>query len=602
MIEQSASINLWFFPDLREFNPYQTLLYSSISNVCHPGIPRRSDKVKNKQNILHLHWEHFVYRGCSSPLVANSRVLDFIEYLFELQRADWIIYWTIHNLEPHENYYPGAHALLQNHLAKLSDLIFCHSERSVKIASNLFPSAMGKLRIVHHPSYRSYYNIQARDVSFGFESKFNNKLTFLFFGSCREYKGIDILITAFIRAARINRNISLVIAGEGPTMVFDREILSNSTIPSELIFIIRRRIEDHEVSSLLKAVDVLVLPYKRVFTSGAFVLGRDFNLPMVFPEEFLEFQDCTEQAEVFTFRACDVDDLADCLLSVSQDSLSSLRHHIFPLPEPQETRLTLAHVQSYSAPNFGHTPSTTSPKKTKTLVCILHFEREDLTRRLYESLVQEQDESFTVKIIDNGSSTPINLPGVRLNQNVLFGGGLNVAFNLVANESEYDSLLFLNNDLIVNGSAFVQTLKRKLSGNFKIISPCIIQPSDSQCFWPTMWNWGSDSIREVPWVDFMAPMFHRDFIMEIGSFSEALKYGWGNDVYSGIVCKERNWLVGVVDSCVAVHLGSQTIKSHGAADYKIKAKQEMIRFFWEEGLFDQLVDYRRLARQYKFHS
>ena len=45
--------------------------------------------------------------------------------------------------------------------------------------------------------------------------------------------------------------------------------------------------------------------------------------------------------------------------------------------------------------------------------------------------------------------------------NLYWGGGLNWAFNYVLEHDEYDSLLFLNVDLTLNGNDFVKKLKSK---------------------------------------------------------------------------------------------------------------------------------------------
>jgi hypothetical protein len=62
-----------------------------------------------------------------------------------------------------------------------------------------------------------------------------------------------------------------------------------------------------------------------------------------------------------------------------------------------------------------------------------------------------------------------------------------------------------------------------------------------------------------------------------------MKYGWGPDIYSGIVCEQNNWKIGVVDYLTAVHLVAKTTKE-GKSDitseqyYKL-AQNGMDNFF-----------------------
>ncbi len=113
----------------------------------------------------------------------------------------------------------------------------------------------------------------------------------------------------------------------------------------------------------------------------------------------------------------------------------------------------------------------------KTLAVILHYNTPQYTDVLYEMLEPERREgNYDLVVIDNGSD-----PGkeskystYRSNENIFFGGGLNAAMELTLESKDYDSLLFLNSDLIVGGN-FVRALRTELT-TFDVVSPCIIQP------------------------------------------------------------------------------------------------------------------------------
>jgi hypothetical protein len=179
----------------------------------------------------------------------------------------------------------------------------------------------------------------------------------------------------------------------------------------------------------------------------------------------------------------------------------------------------------------------------------------------------------------------------------MFGGGLNLAFQWVLDNPEYDSLLFLNSDLIVHGKDFVKTLRKELN-EYKIISPSVIQPEEDQCYWPTMNSWYSKEIRQVPWVDFQCPLIHRDFIEHIKQYDDDLIYGWGNDVYSGYICNQNNWKIGVIDLATVVHLGSATIKETNSSNYNNLAEKGMYKYFGKINSLHILNEYRNLARNY----
>lgn len=235
----------------------------------------------------------------------------------------------------------------------------------------------------------------------------------------------------------------------------------------------------------------------------------------------------------------------------------------------------------------------------KTLAVILHYNTKHFTDRLYRQLKPYEYTDYDLVILDNGSDISPDNPSIRVDQNILFGGGLNLAFQWILDNKEYDSLLFLNSDLIVHGQNFVKTLRSGLD-EYKVLSPSIIQPEENQCYWTTMNNWYSNDIRTVPWIDFQCPLIHRDVVEHIKQFDDDLIYGWGNDVYTGYVCNTMNWKTGIIDKVTAVHLGSATIKETNASTYNQTAEQNMYRFFEKMNLSHILHLYRQLARNYKY--
>jgi hypothetical protein len=235
----------------------------------------------------------------------------------------------------------------------------------------------------------------------------------------------------------------------------------------------------------------------------------------------------------------------------------------------------------------------------KTLAVILHYNTKHLTDILYNQLKPYESKDYDLFILDNGSEIKPDNPSIRVDQNLMFGGGLNLAFQWVLENPEYDSLLFLNNDLIVHGEGFVKALRQELN-TYKIISPSIIQPEENQCYWPTMNNWYSDGIRPVLWVDFQCPLIHRDVIETIKQYDDDLIYGWGNDVYSGYICQQNNWKIGVMDKVTVVHLGSATIKETNSSSYNILAERGMYDYFTKINSLHILNEYRGIAKNYKY--
>ena len=173
---------------------------------------------------------------------------------------------------------------------------------------------------------------------------------------------------------------------------------------------------------------------------------------------------------------------------------------------------------------------------------------------------------------------------------------------LLENE-EYDSLLFLSNDIILHGYNFVDTLRKEMfEQDYTILSPSVIQVRLEQDMWKQMHNYGTKNVRQVPWVDYMSPLIHRRLIEEIKQFDMNMIYGWGLDMYSGIICEQKGWKIGVVDYLTAVHLVAKTTKE-GKADitpeqYFQLAQSGMDHFFSTNGLDNEKYKMMALAQNY----
>jgi hypothetical protein len=193
-------------------------------------------------------------------------------------------------------------------------------------------------------------------------------------------------------------------------------------------------------------------------------------------------------------------------------------------------------------------------------------------------------------------------------ENVKFGGALNVTFDYFLNNTDkYDSLMFMNNDLIVHGAQFVAGLRRELFENqLHIVSPCILEPHEAQCYWKTMYNWGTNTTRIVPWIDFQCPMFHGEFVEKVQGYDPQLQYGWGNDFFSGMICKDNGWKIGVADMIPAIHLANYTInkfKSHPANyNYNEIADANMHAYFRRINRYEEFLEMRTAAHEYQHNS
>jgi GT2 family glycosyltransferase len=261
---------------------------------------------------------------------------------------------------------------------------------------------------------------------------------------------------------------------------------------------------------------------------------------------------------------------------------------------------------------------------SKTAVIILNSNLPDYTDMLVESLLPYRKDEYDVMVFDNGS-TPEGMSKYttyRSETNGFFGGGFEAARQIVLSNTEYDSLLFMNNDLTVHGMSFVSSLRNVMFRSFMhptcmedpltgletilgidVVSPCFfnIEPQ-GQCHWKTMLNWGSYTPRVVPFVDMQSPLMSRRLLEAMGETDPLLQYGWGIDFWMALTCERNGWKMAVCDNVSMLHHNSLTVK-RGVAGIDIPtycrlAEEGQWKFIRKMGLENDFHRIRSLSENY----
>ena len=206
----------------------------------------------------------------------------------------------------------------------------------------------------------------------------------------------------------------------------------------------------------------------------------------------------------------------------------------------------------------------------KTLVVIYNHNLPDMTNNLWEALYPHRRDDYDMILIDNGSKEDgkSKYTTHETGQNTYFGGALNIALDYFLSSDKY------------------------------------VLQNESQCKWKYMHCWNSTKVRDVKWVDYQAPLLHRDFIEKVKQFPDELIYGWGQDVLSGVICEDNNWKVGVLDWCPLIHYSAHTYKQ-GKSDLNLteycqNAERGMFGYFHSNNLMDRFNKFRELSADYSY--
>lgn len=213
-------------------------------------------------------------------------------------RKDWLLFiiarllrisviYTAHNVLPHDEEEKQAFGMRFSFkmICKWSKAVITHSESNRKALSKLYGLKDNNMSIIKHGNYL----LQARNVK-RFENDEARKMlgldpddeVVLFFGAVREYKGIMDLLAAKKRLSEKQPKLRLLIAGKATENV--KKKIESFIVENHLqktILFDNRYIELQEFGLYFDACNVVALPYKHSYGSGALQTAMAFSKPII---------------------------------------------------------------------------------------------------------------------------------------------------------------------------------------------------------------------------------------------------------------------------------------------------------------------------------
>ncbi len=267
-------------------SPYLDQLYAPMAAL---GVDVRRDRPRyglpalllgRGARILHLHFFDELTQRPSWAATA-VRSLLFVTLLALLRLCGVRLVWTAHNLEPHEQHHSGWSFLVYRLVARWSDTVIAHSQA----ARALLEARYGRLPrcvVIPHGSYVGLYgpprDRAASRVELGLPAA---GPVLLNVGALRPYKNIEQLIDVFATLPLETRG-TLLIAGAAKSQAYDEKLHRRAVaVPGVELRAIY--IPDEELPTYLAAADLVVLPYRRLLTSGILLWALSYARPVVAP-------------------------------------------------------------------------------------------------------------------------------------------------------------------------------------------------------------------------------------------------------------------------------------------------------------------------------
>jgi glycosyltransferase involved in cell wall biosynthesis len=318
----------------RDANPYQRLLYEEMRQLgwrwAYAGeitglrslnllllplelIWRRLTGWR----VLHIHWVFTVVLPWSermAPLRWGAQA--WFAFVLSLARAIGIrVVWTAHNVLPHHRiFYDDVRA--RRTLVRKADLVIAHSRAGLDALAALDARPRRSVVVPPGPTELGVDHRRLRPPGEGTSTP-----SALFFGSVAEYKGVEDLLEAVGRMPAAIA-LDLTIAGGCVDPVLRQRLRGKAEVPGRRITLALERVPGDELARLIEAADLVVLPFRRITTSGSAFLAMAYGRVVVVPD-LPAFADLPNDAVVRYDGT--VDDLARTLRRLSESPAEALR-------------------------------------------------------------------------------------------------------------------------------------------------------------------------------------------------------------------------------------------------------------------------------------
>lgn len=278
-----------FFPDYSDANPYQQELAEALERKGHRveffdencSISKKARK--ENLDVVHLHWLAPYIQEENLPETLFKTFSTALKLLL-LKLNNYKTVWTAHNIESHDGKNHRTERIFKRLCTKfLFDKIITHCNSAKREVKRNYRATENQVKVIEHGNYiDSYPNKIGKAEARGKLDLEAEKTVFLCFGQIRKYKGISELVEKFRKIE--SRKAALIIARNNNDTELASKIKKRAS-EDHRIEIYDHFIPKEEVKIYMNASDCIVLPYRKVATSGTLILAMSFGKPVIAPRK-----------------------------------------------------------------------------------------------------------------------------------------------------------------------------------------------------------------------------------------------------------------------------------------------------------------------------
>lgn len=285
---------VWPFSPFYSGNPYQTLLHSGFAERGLVAVPtfRTEDLRRTTAGwptdvplVVHLHWLNQVLAKAGTRDDARQAVDRHSELLDVLKARGARLVWTVHNVLPHDTRYEVEEVRLREEVLERADLVHVMSSRTAELTRDWYALPQDRIYRCDHPGYQGVYPdwVSRADARCRLRLP-DGALVLLLTGAIKPYKGLRELLDAVDRVnAERPGSVVLVAAGKPDDSPGTAEFVARAA-RHPAVRLIPAQVPDVDVQVLMRACDVVAVPYLRSLNSGVLALAMTWGRPVLLPD------------------------------------------------------------------------------------------------------------------------------------------------------------------------------------------------------------------------------------------------------------------------------------------------------------------------------
>jgi beta-1,4-mannosyltransferase len=284
---------VWPYTPYYSGNPFQAMLYGGFVDQSIVAAPTfRADDLRHSTRnwptdlplIVHLHWLNQVLAKAKTDEQANQAVGNHAELLDLLIARGAKLVWTVHNALPHDTEFEAQEVRLRQNVLDRVDLVHIMSPRTPELVSEWFTLPSDRLYQCDHPGYHGVYPDWMSRTDARRRLRIPDDATALLLtGALKPYKGLNELFDAVDQVtAQQPGSVVLVVAGKPDDAPETRAFVSRAA-QHPAVRLLPAKIPDVDIQVLMRAADVVAVPYRRSLNSGVLALALTYGRPVLLP-------------------------------------------------------------------------------------------------------------------------------------------------------------------------------------------------------------------------------------------------------------------------------------------------------------------------------